>query len=113
MSNVENENPSNIANSDIDELDPITKLSTIRVKNRRGLIMAHLNMNSIRTKFGDLKFLISNNVDILIISETKIDESFQQASFKWKILKSLFAMIEMQMEEGFLCSSETKFQQIA
>ena len=112
MYNVENENPSEIANSDIDELDPITRLSTIRVKNKRGLIMAHLNINSIRNKFGDLKFLISNNVDILVISETNIDESFPTSQFQIEGLKSLFVVIEMQTEEGFLCLAETKFQQI-
>ena len=58
-----NQNPSEIASSDIDELDPLTKLSTIRVKNKRGLSMADLNTNSVRSKIGELKFLISSDVD--------------------------------------------------
>ena len=60
---TENQNPSKIASSDIDELDPLTKLSTIRVENKRGLSMIDLNRNSVRSKIRELKFLISNNVD--------------------------------------------------
>ena len=58
-----------------------TKLSAIRLKNQKGLIVAHLNINSIRNKFDDLKFLVTKNVDIMIISETKLDESFPESQF--------------------------------
>ena len=58
-----------------------TKLSAIRHKNKRGLIVAHLNINSIRNKIEGLKFLVAKNVDILVISETKLDESFPTNQF--------------------------------
>ena len=44
--------------------------------------MAHLNLNSIRNKVEDLKFLMSGNVDILAIFETKLDESFPKSQFQ-------------------------------
>ena len=43
--------------------------------------MGHLNINSIRNKFDALSIIIKNNVDILMISETKLDDSFPTAQF--------------------------------
>ena len=45
------------------------------------LILGHLNINSIRNKFEALKFIIDNNIDIFLISETKLDDSFPSAQF--------------------------------
>ena len=45
------------------------------------LILVHLNINSIRNKFEALKFIIDNNIDIFLISETKLDDSFPSAQF--------------------------------
>ena len=44
--------------------------------NTNRIIVGHINVNSIRNKFDDLKNLISRKVDILAISETKLDNSF-------------------------------------
>ena len=44
-------------------------------------IFSHLNINSIRNKFENLKEVVSNYVDILVIAETKIDKSFPTAQF--------------------------------
>ena len=43
--------------------------------------MGHLNINSIRNKFDALSLIVKNNVDILIISETKQDDSFPTVQF--------------------------------
>ena len=45
------------------------------------LIIAHLNINSIRDKFDSHSFMAENNADILI-SETKLDDSFPSGQFK-------------------------------
>ena len=45
------------------------------------LILGHLNIKSVRNKFEALKFLIGNNIDILLISETKLDHSFPSTQF--------------------------------
>ena len=37
------------------------------------MIIAHLNLNSIRNKFTCLAEVIRNHIDILMISETKIN----------------------------------------
>ena len=45
------------------------------------LIMGHLNINSIRNKFDAFSLIVKNNVDILMISETKLDDSFPTGQF--------------------------------
>ena len=45
------------------------------------VIFAHLNINSIRNKFEELISQVKGTVDVLMISETKIDESFPTANF--------------------------------
>ena len=42
---------------------------------------ATLNLNSLPNKFSSLAEIISNNIDILVIEETKIDESFPEGQF--------------------------------
>ena len=45
------------------------------------MVFAHLNINSIRNKFELLSEPARGNVDILIVSETKIDDSFPIGKF--------------------------------
>ena len=45
------------------------------------MIIAHLNINSIRNKFDPLVKDISGKIDMLMISETKIDDSFPKGQF--------------------------------
>ena len=51
----------------------ITKIST--EVNLHRIIIDQINVNSVRNKFEDLVNGVRGNVDILIISETKIDDS--------------------------------------
>ena len=52
------------------------KLNVARSQNPNWILIAHLNINSLRNKFGILKGTITNKVDILLISETKLDSPF-------------------------------------
>ena len=51
-------------------------LRDIRIKNLNRTVFAHLNINSLRNKFDLLTDLIMGNVDVLVTSETKLDNSF-------------------------------------
>ena len=62
--------------------DPFGKLKNTRLKNPNRLIIAQLNINSLRNKFDSLVRMLHNNLDILLISETKIDSSFPTAQFQ-------------------------------
>ena len=45
------------------------------------IIFAHLNINSIRNKFGQVADLVKGKIDVLMISESKIDHSFPDSQF--------------------------------
>ena len=57
-------------------------LKEVRLKNLNRIVVAHLNINSLRSKFDALVEQVSGNVDVLVLSETKIDESFPEGQFK-------------------------------
>ena len=63
---------------------PHALLKNLRMKNTNKIIIGHLNINSIRNKFILLADIVKNNIDILLISETKIDESFPRSQFLLK-----------------------------
>ena len=54
----------------------------MKIHSRVKLIIPHLNINSIRNKFDSIVFIIEKNVDILLISETKLNDSFPSGQFK-------------------------------
>ena len=57
-----------------------TNLNFIRKGNFNRLVLAHININSTRNKFDTLVQQITNNIDILMISETKLDNKFPGGS---------------------------------
>ena len=61
--------------------DAQTMLKDLKIKNHKGIIIAYLNINSIRNKFELLKCIISDNIDILTIAETKLDSNFTTNQF--------------------------------
>ena len=70
----------------LDDLDsdgelPHTILQNLRLKNVDKIIIGHININSIRNKIHLLAEMISGRVDILLISETKLDASFPAPQF--------------------------------
>ena len=58
-----------------------TNLNFIRKGNFNRLALEHINIKSIRNKFDILVQQITNNVDALMISETKLDNSFPEGQF--------------------------------
>ena len=54
-------------------------LTNLRQKNLNRLLLAHIN--SIKNKFDQLVSSTKNNIDILMILETKIDNSFPTMQF--------------------------------
>ena len=58
-----------------------TKLKDIRIKNLNRIVISHININSMRNKFELLAEAVMDSVDIFIVTETKIDESFPTSQF--------------------------------
>ena len=56
-------------------------LKDIRISNMNKLIFGHLNINSLRNKFDLLSEQVKRSVDILMVSETKLDDSFPKGQF--------------------------------
>ena len=56
-------------------------LHNIKLENMNRLVIGHLNVNSMRNKFEALKCIIKENLDILVISETKLDDTFPKNQF--------------------------------
>ena len=61
--------------------NPKDLLDNLRAKNAERPIFAQLNINSIAPKFDYLVQLMNDNIDFLMVSETKIDESFPKTQF--------------------------------
>ena len=59
----------------------ISVLKALRSDNSNKLIFAHININSIRNKFEFLSTQVKGNIDVLMVSETKIDYSFLVGNF--------------------------------
>ena len=62
------------------------------VKYSNKMIMGHLNINSIRNKFELLPSLLSGKIDILMISETKLDVTFPSNQFFIKRYSTVYRL---------------------
>ena len=56
-------------------------LKDLRVKNTNRIVIGSLNINSIPNKFDALKLIIPSNIDIFVLTETKLDASLPPAQF--------------------------------
>ena len=67
-------------------------LNKIRKKNSGRIIIDHLNINSLQNKFEMLKEVTRNKIDILLISETKLDDAFLLSQFNLEGFIYLFLL---------------------
>ena len=51
------------------------------INNINRLISGQLNINSMRNKFEQRSTIVNSKIDILMISETKLDETFPATQF--------------------------------
>ena len=47
-------------------------------------ILGQLNINSMRNKFESFSYLIDNNINLILISKTKLEDFFPIAQFQMK-----------------------------
>ena len=60
----------------------VGSIRDVRKRNLKRIILGHLNINSIKNKFDFLVDKIKGSHDIMVISETRLDESFPNRQFK-------------------------------
>ena len=81
-SEVESENVSSTGTSDSKyNDDPRSALAQLKANNEDRPVIAHLNINFLGPKFEGLKSLIKDNVDILMVSETKLNNTYPSGQF--------------------------------
>ena len=66
-----NDNPVNSPS-----LNPLLKIKNLRLSNVNRVIIGNLNINSLTNKFDQLKEIVLKYIDILVITETKLDDTF-------------------------------------
>ena len=59
----------------------LSKVKEIRIGNGNRVIIGNLNINSIRNKFELLKETLLKYIDILVVTKTKLDETFSESLF--------------------------------
>ena len=111
-SNTENEIDYNTSGKSENPLsDPIItdentsdfcEINDLRNQHPFRVIIGHININSIRNKFEPLVSFINNNLDILMISETKIDDTFSDSQFLIKDFSVPYRLDHTAKEGGIL-----------
>ena len=56
-------------------------MKNLRLENVNKTIIGQIKINSILSKFNQLKELVLKHVDILVACETKLDETFPNSQF--------------------------------
>ena len=72
---------SSINNASLNYLSEISELTLNVNSNVNRVLISNLNINSIRNKFDQLKDTVLKYTDILILTETKLDETFLISQF--------------------------------
>ena len=62
-------------------LNSLSEISELRLRSVNRVLIGNLNINSIRNKFDQLKDTVLKYIDILILTETKLDETFLTSQF--------------------------------
>ena len=75
------------SDSDVSEKDenidnPYEILSNLKEKNSERPVIAHLNINSISSKFEPLVDMVKESVDFLLVTESKLDDTFPLGQFQ-------------------------------
>ena len=80
---LSNESVEDSKSSESPFIAPYTvSLQKLRINNESKIIFGHININSLRNKFDSLIEGIHGRIDILMISETKLDDTFPEGQFK-------------------------------
>ena len=70
-------------NKSINETSPdlLFEIKKLRIRNPNKIIIGNFNINSLPNKFEQLKDIVMQNIDILVLTGTKLGDTFPTASF--------------------------------
>ena len=66
---------------DSDNQDPSEVIKNINLSNVNRRIMGQLNVNGLKNKIDPIRLLAEGNIDVLVITESKLDQSFPSQQF--------------------------------
>ena len=66
---------------DSNNQDPCEVIKNIKLSNVNRLILGQINVNGLKNKIDPIRLLAKGNIDVLVISETKLDQSFPSRQF--------------------------------
>ena len=80
--------------SDINDasLDPLSEIKNLRLRNINKVITGNININSLPNKFEQLKEFVKKHIDIPVITETKLYNSFPTSQFLVKSFAEPFRL---------------------
>ena len=84
-------------------------LRKLRVSCPNHVIIGHSNINSIRNKFEMLHFLRADYIDILMISESKLDGKFPSLQFQICGFRTPYRLDRTDRGGGIFVICKTKF----
>ena len=73
-------------------LDPLSEIKNLRLRNVNEVIIGNIIINSLPNKFEQLKELVMKHADVLVITETKLDDSFPTSQFLMKYFAETFRL---------------------
>ena len=77
------ENNENEVEMNVQENSVQNEIEKMRSTYRNNMIISHINVNSLKTKFSEVQELIvRSKFEVLVLSETKLDESYQDALYE-------------------------------
>ena len=77
-------------------------INDLYLNNPNNVSLSYININSIRNKLDDLSTIVSNNIDVLCIAETKLDNSFPEPQFFLKGYKKPYRLAVSDSSGGLL-----------
>ena len=86
-------------------------LNNLKKQNPDRLIISHLNVNSLRNKFEFIVPLVKDNIDISMLSETKLDSSFPHVQFSIEGYSKPYRLDRARNGGGLFSSLEKGFHQ--
>ena len=81
---------------------PITNLRNQKLKYPLNLTIGYININSVRHKLKGLHAFLGNNIDVLAISETKLDDAFTTSRLILPIYKTPLRLDYTESSGGLL-----------
>ena len=59
----------------------VLEIKKLKIRNPNKIIIGNLNINLLPNKFEKLKDIVMQHIDILVLTETKLDDTFPTAQF--------------------------------